>query len=153
MEIREVSILSDDAQNLIGALDQELSKEYTQEEMQALDYGSFTGIGGVFAVGYEDQTPVACGGLRPINDADVELKRLFVTSTHRCEGLGRKILAYLESKAETLGYKRILLETGDVQEAAIHLYSALGFTRIEPYGEYAESGRSVCFEKRLPKSD
>ena len=78
VEIREVSILSDDAQALIQSLERELLAHYSPEHVHAVDFQSFHPGGGVFVVGYDAGAPIACGGLRPVDDAKVELKRMFV---------------------------------------------------------------------------
>jgi hypothetical protein len=41
------------------------------------------------------------------------------------------------------------LETGVRQPEAISLYESMGYHRIANYGEYRDSGLSVCFEKGL----
>jgi hypothetical protein len=44
---------------------------------------------------------------------------------------------------------RIVLETGDRQDAAICLYERCGFVAIPCFGKYADSKSSRCFEKIL----
>lgn len=147
--IVEVSILGDDAQGMISQLDQELRAEYAPQHMHTVEFQSFHAAGGVFVVAYNDGTPIGCGALRPINDADVELKRMFVAPPHRGRGISRRILVDLETRAKQRGFTRLVLETGDVQHAAIGLYQSSGYQRIEPFGEYVGGPRSVCFAKVL----
>ena len=45
--------------------------------------------------------------------------------------------------------RRLVLETGVHQEAAIALYRRAGFAEIDCWGEYASSPTSICFEKNL----
>jgi hypothetical protein len=45
--------------------------------------------------------------------------------------------------------KRLVLETGIHQEAAIALYLRAGFTQVDCWGESATSATSVCYEKSL----
>ena len=149
MEIREVSILSEDAQALIARLDQELQAEYAPEHRHPVDFEPFLQSGGIFVIAYETDTPVGCGALRPISKADVELKRMFVPHAHRGRGVARLVLAFLEQRARQLGFQRLLLETGDQQVAAMGLYRSSGYQRIEAFGEYVHSSRSVCFAKEL----
>ena len=59
------------------------------------------------------------------------------------------MLAALDAAARQLGAKRLVLETGIYQHAAIALYRQAGFTPIDCWGEYASSGTSLCFEKPL----
>lgn len=149
MDIREVPILSHDAQALIALLDRELSGEYAAEDMHTVNFEPFHREGGVFVVAYDGETPVACGALRPISEADVELKRMYVADSHRGRGVSRQVLELLESKARGLGFRKLLLETGDQQTAAIGLYSTSGYHRVAAFGEYVGGARSVCFAKDL----
>jgi hypothetical protein len=48
-----------------------------------------------------------------------------------------------------MGAVALRLETAKRLPAAIRLYETAGYGRIEPYGVYVGSKRSVCFEKRL----
>jgi len=149
MEIRETSILSEDAQSLIALLDLELSGEYAPEHTYTVDFEPFHRDGGVFVVGYDAETAIACGALRAFSESEVELKRMYVADSHRGRGVSRQILEFLEEKARQLGFSRLLLETGDEQRAAISLYQSSGYQRIEAFGEYMNSPRSVCFGKAL----
>ena len=148
MEIREVSILGEVAQSLIAILDEELFAEYSPEDHHTVDFEPFHREGGIFVVAFDEETPVACGALRPLDEESIEVKRMFVVPSHRGRGVSRAVLAFLEDKARSLGFRRLLLETGDVQHAAIGLYSSAGFERVEPFGEY-DGARSVCFGKTL----
>jgi putative acetyltransferase len=59
------------------------------------------------------------------------------------------VLASLEAAARQLGVRRLVLETGVHQQAAILLYRRAGFVQIDCWGEYATSPTSLCYEKRL----
>jgi GNAT superfamily N-acetyltransferase len=149
MDIREVSIVSAEAQRLIGLLDRELQTEYSPAQMHPVKFESFHRDGGVFVVAYDAATSVACGALRPCSERAIELKRMYVAESHRRLGVARRILEYLERKASLLGYERLLLETGDAQHAAIGLYENNGYHRIDAFGEYIGCPRSICFGKFL----
>ncbi len=47
---------------------------------------------GVFLVGYEDERPVAIGGLRPLQGDVCEIKRMYVAPAARSRGVGRALL-------------------------------------------------------------
>lgn len=149
VEIREITILSDDARTLIALLDRELLGEYAPEHMHTVEFESFHRDGGVFAVAYDAETPIACGALRPLTETEVEVKRMYVVDSHRGRGVSRQVLTFLETKARQLGFRKLMLETGDQQEAAIGLYSKAGYQRVEAFGEYLNGPRSVCFAKDL----
>jgi ribosomal protein S18 acetylase RimI-like enzyme len=77
-----------------------------------------------------------------------ELKRMYVSPLLRGKGLGRRLLAALEAEARALGARRVVLETGVRQLAALALYRATGFQPIPLFGEYCLSPEtSVCLGK------
>ncbi len=105
--------------------------------------------GGVYLVGTVDGRPVACGALHPLGDAVAEVRRMYVHREHRRRGFARAVLSRLVDEAARLGYRRLLLETGDRQQPAMALYEASGFVRIAPFGNHVDDPTSVCYERRL----
>ena len=89
--IKEQSILSPDARRLIELLDQELLSLYNPENWHPVDFEPFHREGGIFVVGYDGEQPVACGALRPYDASDIELKRMYVATTHRVAEFFRMI--------------------------------------------------------------
>ena len=94
-------------------------------------------------------TPVGCGALRALGDGAAEIKRMYVRPYARGAGLGRRLLEALEAAARSRGFDVCRLETGDLQHEAMALYLGAGYREIEPWGAYAESPISRCFERRL----
>jgi GNAT superfamily N-acetyltransferase len=88
---------------------------------------------GAFLLGYEDGRPIACGGLRRLEDDVCEIKRIFVTADARSRGVGRALLGALESAARTAGYARARLDAGPEQRHSRALFAAAGYVEIEPY--------------------
>jgi ribosomal protein S18 acetylase RimI-like enzyme len=75
---------------------------------------------------------------------------MYVAPAARGTGLGRRLVAALEAEARALGVRRLVLETGVKQDAALALYRATGFLPIRLYGEYCLSPEtSVCLGKDL----
>lgn len=106
--------------------------------------------GGSFFVAWEDGEPVGCGALRRYDDDGTgEVKRMYVVPAARGRGISRIVLEAIELRARTLGYARLVLETGTEQPEAIGLYRSHGYDSIEPYGFYAHSPLSRCFAKHL----
>lgn len=142
---------SEDARRLVTALDSGLAERYTPDQRfgpnlksEHLDEGR-----GVFLVVRDDGRAVGCGALRILDGATAEVKRMYVEPESRGRGLGRAVLDRLEAFAQARGIKRLVLETGVHQTAAIRLYTAAGFTEVACWGEYASAATSVCYEKRL----
>ncbi len=140
------------ARMLIERLDKELLGNYPPVHMHGITSAGFEATGGVFVVGYVNGQPVVCGAIRPYQDA-AEIKRMFVTPEYRGQKLGHAMLSFLEQEATRRGFTRAVLETGTKQTEAIALYASAGWTRIPAFGEYVGSPVSVCFEKRLGKSN
>ncbi|MGO3886942.1 MAG: GNAT family N-acetyltransferase [Mycetocola sp.] len=104
----------------------------------------------VFVVARTEQgEAVACGGLRPLGDGDIELKRMFVDPASRGSGVATLVLRALEREAIAEGATRMLLEAGDLQPEAIRFYTREGYTRIDRFGAYIDDPHSVCFERVL----
>lgn len=151
LSIKEESFGSADAKRLVEALDTELSQLYLPEQRfgpnlkaEHLDDGR-----GVFLIARDDGEAVGCGAIRVLDVTSAEAKRMYVKPSHRSQGVGRAVLDALEANSRRLGIKRLVLETGIYQEAAIALYKRAGFREVDCWGEYATSATSVCFAKDL----
>ena len=135
---------------LLVALDEYLNGLYPPEanflEVPAGDLG---GDRGVFLVACADGEPVGCGAIRRLSPTTAEVKRMFVLPAARGRGLGRRILAELEGWAAATGITRLVLETGDRQPEALHLYRRAGFVPVPCFGPYAAAPLSRCFEKAI----
>lgn len=150
--ITRADLNSDAARALITELNAELSGMYPEPGAThfGLDPAQVAEGHGAFLVMHRDGTPVGCGAVRRIDADTAELKRMFVSPAVRGTGLGRRLVAALEAEALKLGVRRLVLETGTRQLAAIALYRATGFQPIPLYGEYVRSPEtSVCMGKEL----
>jgi len=104
---------------------------------------------GAYFIAYAQGIPVAMGAHHPMDGRCSEVRRMFTSLSARRQGAGRAILAAVEQHAAGQGFSELRLETGNRQGAAIALYEAAGFRRIEPYGVYRDDPTSVCFAKPL----
>jgi putative acetyltransferase len=100
-------------------------------------------------VAYLDGQPVGSGALKPFAEGTMEVKRMYTLPEQRGKGVAATVLAALEQWAAELGCQRCVLETGHNQPEALAMYHKHGYQRIPNYGQYAEVGNSVCFEKLL----
>jgi GNAT superfamily N-acetyltransferase len=140
------------SQALISALNAELLGMYPEPGATHFVVGAeeVSEGNGAFLVVRQGQTPVGCGAIRLLTPDTAELKRMYTAPEVRGTGLGRLLVAALEAEARALGVKRLVLETGVRQHAALALYRNTGFAPIPLYGEYCLSpDTSVCLGKEL----
>jgi putative acetyltransferase len=88
--------------------------------------------GGYFVVILDkNATVVATGGLYPLENGSLELRKMYLLSAHRRKGLGQWMLTTLLEKARDLGFERVELDTASVLKEAIALYKKNGFQLFE----------------------
>lgn len=123
-------------------------QSFDQELLDLPDmYGS--PAGGLLLVSQADEW-VGCAGVRRLDQAACELKRMYLRDSMRGMGIGRILLGAALDLAQMLGYEKIRLDTLPSMETAIALYRSVGFTEIPPYRENPVPG-ALFFEKKLNK--
>lgn len=142
---------SEDAQRLIAELDHGLAQLYTPEQRFGPNFkaAQIADGRGTFLVARLDGRAIGCGAIRLLNDSTAEVKRMYVEPELRGRHVGRAVLDALQKTARELGVRRLVLETGIHQQAAIALYLQAGFTQCDCWGEYTTSPTSVCYEKPI----
>lgn len=109
--------------------------------------GDFRGPGAAVMLGREEGRAVGCAGLRPMGERAVELKHFFLLPEVRGRGLGRALLAGVETVARELGARRLVLDTAAALREATGLYRAAGYA---PIGRYNDNPHAVAwFGKEL----
>jgi putative acetyltransferase len=133
---------------LVVMLDGDLTLRYGELQKH---YAQFNHINFLTTVvlAFENGIPAGCGCFRPFAPDTIEVKRMFVRPEFRGKGMSRLILAELEKWAAELGYIKSVLETGNQQVEAIHLYHNFGYTEIPNYGNYEGTETSICMSKKL----
>jgi putative acetyltransferase len=150
--IGRAELTTDASRALIEALNAELRAMYSEPGANhfQLDPQEVAEGRGAFLVVHRDGAPVGCGALRMLDADTAELKRMYVAPALRGTGLGRRLVEALEAEARALGVRRLVLETGTRQLAALALYRAAGFRIVPLFGEYCLSpDTSVCMGKDL----
>jgi GNAT superfamily N-acetyltransferase len=102
---------------------------------------------GAWVVAYLGGRAVGCGGIKRLDHAAAELKRIYLRESARGHGLGRRVLEELERHARELGYERLRLDTGDRQPAALALFRSAGYVDIPDYN--GNTWATYWMEKRL----
>ena len=91
------------------------------------------------AVAYRDigpkSTPVGAGRLREVADGVGKLERVSVLKAHRGEGIGREIVAELETIADERGLSELVMHA---QTSVEGLYRTLGYETTSD--EFEEAG-------------
>jgi DNA-binding MarR family transcriptional regulator/GNAT superfamily N-acetyltransferase len=101
----------------------------------------FTAPVGLFLVAMLRGEPVGCGGLKLPARKPAEIKRLWVSSSVRGLGLGRRLLVELETRARAHGASSVRLDTNQSLVEAIAMYRSTGYREVpafndEPYAHY-----------------
>jgi putative acetyltransferase len=102
------------------------------EELASLP-GQYARPAGRLLLAAKESSVVGVVALRPIRSSDCEMKRLYVRSAGRGEGLGRRLTQALIKEARLVGYSRVLLDTLPTMTGAQELYRSMGFVEIAAY--------------------
>jgi ribosomal protein S18 acetylase RimI-like enzyme len=87
--------------------------------------------GSEFFVASLNKQVIGMGALRKIDNQTAEIKRMRVNIAHQNQGIGSLILDSLIQRAKELGYKRLILDTTENQNAAKRLYEKRGFKEFK----------------------
>jgi putative acetyltransferase len=74
---------------------------------------------------------VATVGLSKVDESTCELRKMYMLPAYRGKGLGKQLLEMALTKARSLGYRRVTLETATPLKEAIGLYRKYGFKPVE----------------------
>ena len=101
-----------------------------------------------FVVAHVAGVPAGCGGLRRLDGAAGEVKRMYVAPQFRGTGVAPAVLGALEQYARNQGWTELRLETGTAQPDAVRFYTRAGYAPIPCWGHYTEPA-SLCFGRPL----
>ena len=82
---------------------------------------------------YSDENLAGCIGLKKLDKAGCEMKRLYVRPQFRGQGIGGMLIRQIIRDAEEIGYHSMFLDTLPFLKSAIHMYKKYGFYEIESY--------------------
>ena len=111
------------------------------------DPGDFMRPRGAFLIVSQEGRPVGCGGVTLTSPTVGYIKRMWVDSSCRGQGLGRRLLEALEDTARNLGCTMAQLETNKALTGAIQLYRTSGYREVPPFND--ERYAHHWFEKPL----
>jgi GNAT superfamily N-acetyltransferase len=128
------------------ALSRTLFEEYADSLSIDLSFQGFAaelaGLPGVYApprgrllLALAGRDASGCVALRPLGDGVCEMKRLFVRSGFRGQGIGKLLAERIVQEARAIGYRTMRLDTLPSMHTAIRLYEGIGFVRCAAYYE------------------
>ena len=102
---------------------------------------------------YVDGKAAGAGAIREYQYGDIdnatELKRVFVRDEFQGKGIGTKLVLELIEWAKELGYRKLILETGELLQESCHVYQKVGFNKMDNYAPYISMPESLCMMKEL----
>jgi GNAT superfamily N-acetyltransferase len=151
LELRPTRLDDPVAAALIDELQADLAVRYGEPDPVATRVEEFWPPRGIFLLAWLDGRPAGCAGLKEVDTAVAELKRMYVAASARGHGVARALLAALEEHARAAGARRIRLITGEAQPEAVALYTSAGWERGALYGPAIEFGwdEAIAFERAL----
>ena len=134
---------------LIADLDAYQDTLYPPESRHTVDLASLKRPDVLFAVARDSEgLAIGCGAIVLYPEFG-ELKRMYVSPGGRGQGVAKKLMALLESRAADVDCKLLKLETGPYQHEALALYASTGYERRGPFGDYTNDPLSVFMEKHI----
>ena len=127
---------SAEARELVATMEAWVTKGFgptTPDRTSTVTAAEMVPPDGAFVVVREDGRPVAGGGIRRLEPAVCEIKRMYVVPEARGRGHGRRVLEALERVAVRLGNRRARLDTAQSMTTAMGLYESAGYRPIPDY--------------------
>ena len=146
--IHPISPYQEDVKEMIRLLDQYQQELYPAESNHLDSLETLAEANCKLMGAFKDEKLVGIGAAK-IMDNYGELKRFYVPTENRGQGIAEKIIAELEKWLIQRQIKKSCLETGIHQHAAIRFYEKLGYSVCEPFGNYKPDPLSVFMEKPL----
>ncbi len=148
IELKRTNSENEDFLKLVIELEKHLTSADEEAHSKCKQYNNLESIKSV-VVAYSNGKAIGCGAIRKYDTDLVEIKRMFVSTDARGQGVGSLILAELEVWAKDLGFKNTILETGNMLSEAVGLYKKNNYIQIPNYGQYEGMEKSICFTKEL----
>lgn len=149
--LTEMDPRSDEARYCLGEYYAELGRRFKQGFDVSLsrdpDAKDMRRPRGSFIVAMSDTLPIGCVGLKGTDHGYAEIKRLWVASSARGLGLGRRLMDAAEDRARTLGIALLRLDTNSALPEAGQLYRTTGWREIARFND--DPYPDLFFEKRL----
>lgn len=96
--------------------------------------GEYAAPSGRLLLAWHGTEVAGCVALRQVEEGGAEIKRLYVRPGMRGRQVGYQLAERICAQARAAGYTHICLETLPSMEAAVRLYTSLGFGPTVPDG-------------------
>jgi len=73
---------------------------------------------------------VGCFGIESHSETDTELRRMYLDREFRGAGVAKRMLECAEGLARSLGFRKMLVSTAEIQRAADRFYRRSGFRQV-----------------------
>jgi len=73
---------------------------------------------------------VGCFGIESHSETDTELRRMYLDREFRGAGVAKRMLECAEELARSLGFRKMLVSTAEIQIAAVRFYRRSGFRQV-----------------------
>lgn len=143
------SPLQEEVRGLIARLNETLLALTPREFCHHLTVEQMAGDDTTVFLAREDGALVGCGALKRHGNGVGEVKRMYTLPSHQGRGIGGAILTEIEKRARAEGLTRLVLETGNNFDAAMHVYARHGFSQCGPVLDYPPSPFTAFYEKPL----
>jgi DNA-binding MarR family transcriptional regulator/GNAT superfamily N-acetyltransferase len=128
-------------------LDERFDTGFDPARSISTDLDELRAPAGLIVVAMLRGEPIGCGALKFHANEPTELKRMWVAESARGLGVGRRLLADLETRAFDRGADTVRLETNRSLAEAIALYRSAGYREVEAFND--EPYAHHWFEKRI----
>jgi ribosomal protein S18 acetylase RimI-like enzyme len=95
--------------------------------------GAYAPPNGRLLLAIDGDRAIGCVAIRKLGDGICEMKRLYVKSAYRGQGLGRRLAEAVIVEARASGYRKMRLDSLTSLTEAAGLYRSLRFVEIPPY--------------------
>ena len=99
---------------------------------------------------------VGCFGIESHNETDTELRRMYLDREFRGAGVAKGMLECAEELARSLGFRKMLASTAEIQRAADRFYRRSGYRQVRVEVAQAQTAKQAgggltrfYFEKEL----
>ena len=128
-------------------LDRRFESGFDPAVTRSVDLDEIRLPAGMFLVAFLRAEPIGCGALKFHRNEPTELKRMWVAPSARGLGVGRRLLAELETRAAAHGSRAIRLDTNKSLTEAIGMYHSAGYVEVDAFND--EPYADHWFEKHL----